>query len=63
MDMNPPAPAAPPNNTNRNLMIIAGSVVGAIACCVLIPICTIAVLALMGPAIGNIFDEIIRNLR
>lgn len=60
-EMNSPASAAP-DNSKRNMMIIAGSVVGALACCVLIPICTIVVLALMGPAIQNIFEEILRNL-
>ena len=33
-----------------------------VALCIIIPICTICVLALLGPAIGNVFSNILQNM-
>lgn len=46
-------------STGRTILIIVAVIVGL---CILIPICVIVILALMGPAIGNTFSNIIQNL-
>jgi len=33
-----------------------------VALCIIIPICIICLLALLGPAIGNVFSNIIQNM-
>jgi hypothetical protein len=37
-------------------------VIVVVALCVLIPVCVICLLALLGPAIGNVFSNIILNM-
>jgi hypothetical protein len=41
---------------------IAIVVAAVVAACVLIPVCTIVVLALLGPAIGSVFSNIVTSL-
>jgi hypothetical protein len=33
-----------------------------VALCILIPVCVIAILALLGPSIGNVFSNVLQNL-
>ncbi len=55
--MSTPPPAAPPSSNNllKVILLIVGAVV--IVLCV-IPVCVIAILALLGPQIGNIFSRV-----
>ena len=49
-----------PNNTTRNIIIAVVVVVVLLCCC-----CVIAVFAfpaLLGPAVGNVFSNIIQNM-
>ena len=40
------------------VLIVGGGIGGFVLICILIPICVIAVLAILGPQIGNIFSRI-----
>lgn len=56
-------PAPQPDNTPK---IIIAVVVGLVICCALvliIPVVTIVILALLGPAIGNVFSDIILDIK
>ncbi len=57
----PPAPEAAPSGGSR-LPLILIIVLVVLALCILIPICVIVILALLGPAVGNVFSNIIQNL-
>lgn len=56
--MEQPAPA----QNNNTMKIVIAVVVGLVACCVLVPICVIVILALLGPAIGNVFSNVILGI-
>jgi hypothetical protein len=47
------------NNTMRTILIVLAVIVG--ACC-LLSICVIVMLSLAGPAIGDVFSEVVREL-
>jgi hypothetical protein len=53
---------APPDNTGKTVGIVIGVILAIVAICVLIPLCVIAILALFGPAIGDIFSNILVGL-
>ncbi|MBN2503206.1 MAG: pilus assembly protein [Anaerolineales bacterium] len=42
--------------------MVIGVLLVLLAICVLIPLCVIVILALLGPAIGNVFSNIILGL-
>lgn len=52
----------PPDNTGKTVGIVIGVLLVLLAICVLIPLCVIVILALLGPAIGNVFSNIILGL-
>ena len=54
--MENPVPAAPPAKSKLPVVIIVILVL--LAACIVIPVCVIALLALMGPAVGNVFSNI-----
>ena len=52
----------PKDNTGKVLGgvgITAGVAIGIVVCCVLVACATILILALLGPAIGNVFSNIV----
>jgi hypothetical protein len=49
-----------PSQKGPNTILIVVLVL--VALCVIIPICVICLLALLGPAIGNVFSNIIQNM-
>jgi len=51
-----------PDNTAKIVAIVVGALVLIPVCCVLVSIMTIVVLALLGPAIGNVFSGIIEGI-
>ena len=53
---------APQDNTGKILGISIGVIVGIGVVCLAIPLCTIVILALLGPSIGNVFSDIILGL-
>ena len=52
-------PAASSNNTMKIILTI---VIALVIVCVMIPCCVIAILALMGPQIANIFSRVTYGL-
>ena len=54
--------AGPKNNTGKILGISVGLIVGCGVVLVVLPICVIILLALLGPAIGDVFSGIILDI-
>ncbi len=50
------------DNTAKIVAIVVGVLVLISICCVLVAVMTIVVLALLGPAIGNVFSGIIEGI-
>ena len=57
MQTNQPAPSS--NNTMKIILTI---VIALVVVCVAIPCCVIAILALMGPQIANVFSNVTSGL-
>ena len=53
---------APPDNTGKVVGIVMAVILAVLAVCVVIPLCVIVILALFGPAIGDVFSNIILGL-
>lgn len=54
---------APSASPSRNIWVTVAIVAAVlVAACILIPICTIVVLALLGPAIGNVYSNILTSI-
>jgi len=54
--MENPEPVSPPAKSKLPIVVIVILVL--LAACIVIPICVIVLLALMGPAVGNVFSNI-----
>ena len=52
----------PASSSNNTVKIILTIVIALVVVCVMIPCCVIAILALMGPQIGNVFSSVTRGL-
>ena len=50
------------DNTAKIVGIVVGALVLIPICCVLVAVMTIVVLALLGPAIGNVFSGVIEGI-
>jgi hypothetical protein len=64
---NPGQPPLPPQKSTSGATIFGVSLLVFIAglaffCLCIVPICAIVILSLMGPAIGNVFSDIIDDL-
>jgi hypothetical protein len=60
-----PAEQPPQDNTGKILGGVGiglGILIAIPACCVLVAAATIVMLALLGPAIGNVFSDIIQSI-
>jgi uncharacterized membrane protein len=53
-------PVSPPAKSKLPAVVIVILVL--LAACIVIPICVIVILALLGPAIGNVFSNIVLNV-
>jgi len=51
-----------PSSENKTLKTIIIVVVILLALCICLPVCVIAVLALLGPSIGTVFSNIVDNV-
>ena len=50
------------DNTGRTIAIVIAVIVGCVVLVVCLAVGTIAILALLGPAIGNVFSNIVLNI-
>ncbi len=57
------APSPAPSKPNNTLIIVIILVLAVVVVCCLIPFCVIAILALLGPQIGNVFSQVTRDLQ
>jgi hypothetical protein len=54
--------AQPTAPTQSKLPVVLVVILVLLALCIVIPVCVIVILALLGPAIGNVFSNIIVNM-
>ncbi len=56
------APASEPQSSSNTLKVVLMVLTAFVLVCIVIPICMIALLAIMGPQVGNVFSRITNGL-
>lgn len=52
----------PAAKSNKTWIIVVGAVALVLAVCVIVPICLTLLLAMLGPAVGSVFSNIIATI-